>query len=201
VPHAIDFYYDIVCPYAYLASTQIEELAQRIGAPLHYRPILLGGVFRNIDAPLVPMDTMPESKRRMNQLDLARWAEHFGQPLNFPDSHPQRTVEAMRCVLASPKPVKTMEALFRAYWVEGRNVTDLDVLRTILQENDLAPDSILEDINSTPIKDQLKENTAGAVKAGVFGVPAFMVNGELIWGQDRLHFVEKLALGWRPSLQ
>lgn len=198
MPHPIDFYYDVVCPYAYLASTQIAALTEKTQAPLHYRPILLGGVFREISAPQVPMDAMPESKRRMNQRDLKRWAEHFEVPLNFPASHPQRTVEAMRCVVASPDPIATTEALFRGYWVEGKDVTDRDVLRSILVSAGQNAGLILDRIDSPAVKEQLKKNTASAVSAGVFGVPAFVVNGELIWGQDRLHFVEKLALGWSP---
>ena len=97
----IDFYYDIVCPYAYLASTRIAALAKDTGANLSYQPILLGGVLKSIGSPIIPMDTMPVSKARHNMQDMNRWADLWGVELTLPLEHPRRSVHVMRCVLAA----------------------------------------------------------------------------------------------------
>ncbi len=196
---SLRFYYDIVCPYAYLAFTQIEEIAGRNNATVEYVPILLGGVFRSIDAPAVPMQEMPTSKQQMNYLDMHRWAEHFGQPLNFPQAHPRRTVDAMRVIHASPEPIRISRLLYNAYWVEGLDIANRDVLRSLMDSAGQNGAQIIEQIESPAIKQALRTATDEAVKNGVFGVPAFLVNKELIWGQDRLHFVEKLLQGWTPQ--
>src|SRR5262249_39108152 len=91
------FYYDIVCPFAYLASTQIESVCK--GTELHWQPILLGGLLKSIGNP-EPMRSAPPAKAYMNLLDAQRWAEHRGVPLVFPPGHPRRTVEAMRLCTA-----------------------------------------------------------------------------------------------------
>ena len=195
----IKFYYDVVCPYAYLAFTQIQALAERNNATIDYQPILLGGVFKSITAPQVPMNAMPTSKQQMNYWDMHRWAEHFKQPLNFPKEHPRRTVEAMRAIHASGTPVQASQALYKAYWVDGVDVSNRDTLKQILHDAGLDAEQIMSDIDAPHIKAALRQATDGAVKDGVFGVPAFVVNGELIWGQDRLHFVEKLIQGWQPT--
>jgi len=195
----VDFYYDVVCPYAYLAFTQMPDFAQRTGATINYKPMLLGGVFKSIDAPQVPMNSMPQSKQQMNLWDLHRWAEHFEQPFKFPNGHPRRTVEAMRAVHASSDPIATSQALYAAYWVEGLDVANRDVLRSVLEKANQDSETILSKIDTPEVKDSLRTTTDEAVAAGVFGVPAFVVNGELIWGQDRLHFVEKLVKGWQPA--
>jgi len=192
----VDFYYDIVCPYAYLASTRIEALAARCGAELRWRPMLLGGVFRAIGGNQDPNRTMSPARARMNLLDMHRWADHWGVPLSMPSAHPRRSVEAMRLLVGAPESVRPAlsHALYRAYWVEGRDIADLDVLSTIAAEHGVDP----KVIGGQAAREGLFAATDEAVSHGIFGVPAFVVDGRLIWGQDRLHLVEA-ALGGAPS--
>lgn len=192
----VDFYYDIVCPYAYLASTRIEALAARCGATVRWRPILLGGVFRHIGVGPSPMRSMSAPRARLNILDMYRWAERWGVPLELPAAHPRRTVDAMRLLVAADearRPALT-HALYRAYWVEGRDVADRAVLAEIAAAHGLDAQAI----ERPEVRDGLFEITAEAAGRGVFGVPAFVIGDRLIWGQDRLHFVED-ALGGTPE--
>ena len=92
----VDFYYDIVCPYAYLGSTQIQAIADRCGASVSYKPILLGGVLQSVGSPTVPMNAMPPSKARHNLLDMQRWADLWKVPFKFPNGHPRRSVGLRR---------------------------------------------------------------------------------------------------------
>lgn len=189
-------FYDIVCPYAYLASTQIEALAARAGAELVWKPFLLGGVFRAIGAPDRPAETMSAAKARHNLLDMHRWAEHWAVPLRMPMEHPRRTVLALRALLAAgdaPRPRAT-HALFRAYWVDGLDVARPEVVRDVLQGVGLDGAACVAAADTPAIKDALRVLTDEATARGVFGAPAFFVGDELYWGQDRMQFVER-ALG------
>ncbi|MEE2786931.1 MAG: 2-hydroxychromene-2-carboxylate isomerase [Myxococcota bacterium] len=188
----IDFYYDIVCPYAYLASTQIDTIAARHGAEVRWHPVLLGGIFRSIGGPQVPMQAMSAPRARHNVLDLQRWADLFGCPLAFPTEHPRRTVETMRLLVATPAALRPAlsKRLYRAYWVDGQDLADRDTLDAIARAFNIDPAVI----DSDAAREGLFETTQAAVELGAFGVPAFGVNGHFYWGQDRLHFVEK-ALG------
>jgi len=104
---AVDLYFDVVCPYAYLASTQLEGLLAGTSARLHLRPILLGGVFREIGQADDPNRTMSAARAEHGRRDLARWADRFGVPLRMPAAHPRRSVLAMRaltcCVAQAPR--------------------------------------------------------------------------------------------------
>src|SRR4051794_2683110 len=104
----IIFYYDVVCPYAYLAAERIESLAERAGVDLQWQPILLGGVFRSLGTPDDPMDAMAEAKRAYSNLDLARLAAFYDLPLKLPPGHPRRTVDAMRLCLAVQGPTRVL---------------------------------------------------------------------------------------------
>jgi 2-hydroxychromene-2-carboxylate isomerase len=95
----LHFFFDFSSPFAYLASTQVEALAQRNSAQLIYRPFLLGGLFKAIGTADVPLFTMSEAKRRHAIADMARWADHYGVPLRFPTRFPMNTVKPLRMVL------------------------------------------------------------------------------------------------------
>jgi 2-hydroxychromene-2-carboxylate isomerase len=192
----VEFYYDIVCPFAYVASTQVEALAAEAGAELVYRPVLLGGVLKGVGAPVVPMDVMNGAKLRLTALDAYRQAELADLAITYPQDHPIRTVNAMRTLIAAApehRPALTA-ALYEAYWVAGQNVSDLDVLQRIAEP--FGVDA--RDASANPkVRQGLFDATARAVSAGVFGVPAVSVDGTLFWGADRLHLVRR-ALGLRP---
>ena len=177
----IDFYYDIVCPYAYLASTQIEAIAARYDAEVRWHPVLLGGIFRAVGTDQVPMQNMSAPRARHNILDLERWADLFQCPLNFPAEHPRRTVETMRLLVAAPmvQRPRLTDRLYRAYWVDGDDLSDRHVLASIAAEFGIDP----EVIDSSVARDGLFQTTQAAVEHGAFGVPAYHVNGQFFWGK------------------
>lgn len=186
------FFFDIVCPYAYLASTQIERLSRETGVEIEWVPMLLGGVFRSIGAPQVPAAVMSPSKAKMNTLDLERWAQRWGVPFSFSKYHPQRSVEAMRLLCVTPQEHIPQVAgrIFTAYWSDQARL-DESTLRAIAQEYSL---SEVWESKADEAKRRLYEYTELAVSLGVFGAPALEVDGSLFWGQDRLELA-RLALG------
>ncbi len=192
----VRFYYDVVCPYAYLASTRIEELAARYGARVSWRPILLGGLFREVQAPQLPAASMSPPRARLNVLDMQRWADRWGVPLSMPAEHPRRTVGAMR-LLTGGGGGAPRGALPRAWsaatGAAGADVGDPAVLERIAAAHGV--DGSLA--SSEAAREGLRATTAEAAAMGAFGVPAIAVGERFWWGQDRLHFVEA-ALGGRP---
>lgn len=193
----LEFHFDVVCPYAYLASTQIEALAERSGATIAYEPFLLGGVFRAIGGPDDPNAAMPEAKAKHNQRDMRRWAAHFGAPLVMHPEHPRRSVLALRALLAASEAARpaATHALFAAYWRRAEDIADPAVVASALDDAGVDGAGCVERAAEQAIKDELRARTDAAVEAGVFGAPTFIVDGELIWGQDRLHFVEAALRG------
>lgn len=201
----VDFFYDFACPYAYLAHDRVDAACARHGATVRWRPFLLGGVFRAIGTPDVPAAHMPASKARMNLLDMHRWAAFYGVPLQMPATHPNRTVMALRAAMASSDLERASKALFAAYWAEGLDVSQPQVVRAALDRAGFDGAALVAAAEDPAIKDALRAATDEAIAAGVFGAPAFVVRiqgepgredaVELFWGQDRLALVEEMLAG------
>ena len=190
----ITFYYDVVCPYAYLASTQIEAVAARVGADIEWVPVLLGGIFRAIGQADVPAAAMPASKQQLNRLDMKRYADLYGVPLKLHPRHPLRSLDAMRMLhtVEGEARVALTKALYRAHFVDNRDISDRAVL---------AAYGDVSRLDAPEVKAALRAATERAVLDGAFGVPTFVIEQEgrrfLFWGQDRLFFVEKALSGWQ----
>jgi 2-hydroxychromene-2-carboxylate isomerase len=188
---SLSFWFDYSCPYAYLASTQVEALASRAGATLVWQPMLLGGVFAANGTPQKLFATLSAAKAAHNARDLERWASLFGVTLAMPAAHPLRTVEALRATVATGMDARVIHGLYRAYWVQGRGPSEPSTLREVLSEAGHDPDAILAAIAQPAAKDDLRRRTDEAIALGIFGAPAFVVDGQMFWGQDRMHFVER----------
>lgn len=192
----LHFFYDVVCPFAYLASTQVERVASAHDADLVWRPFLLGGVFKALYADgRAPMEHMSLAKTRHNLLDMHRWADLWKVPFVLPMGHPFRTVTAMRAVVASSDVPKASHALFRAYWARGEDVSKSDVITRALDAAALDGTTLVARASDDDVKTALRVATDEAIAAGVFGAPAFIVErdgwtSDLFWGQDRLELVE-----------
>lgn len=193
VTRELEFFFDYSCPFAYLGSTQVEALARRMGATLAFRPMLLGGVFRAHGTPQRLFEAQVPAKAAHNLLDLSRWAALYGVPLEMPAAHPMRTVDALRATLVTGCDPKVIHGFYRAYWAQGKPVSDPAVLREVLSAAGHDADAVLARIEAAEVKDELRKRTDDAVALGIFGVPVYRVDGgAILWGQDRMPLVSGL---------
>lgn len=202
-PEPIDFWFDFSCPYAYLASTQRHKLAHETGRAVRLQPFLLGGVFAAIGQVQNLSRLLSPPKAQHNRNDVVRWATWFNVPIRTPLQHPNRTVDALRAVLACPPDhwQAAVDSFFAAYWVDQGNLADPAELERRLFALGLDGPRILRQAQTDEIKAELRRRTQAALDAGVFGAPAFVVDGQLFWGQDRLAMVAAAAKGWQIAPQ
>jgi 2-hydroxychromene-2-carboxylate isomerase len=189
----IDFYFDFSSPYSYIAAEQIEALAARHGRAVRYHPVLLGAVFRvSGQRPLTEIPVKGDYSR----IDFARSARYAGLPFAMPAEFPIGTVQAARAVLAlealAPQRVPDfVRRAFRAYFTQGRNLSDAEVVRQVLTESGADAQAVLQATGQPELKERLKQSGEQAVARGVFGAPFFFVDGEPFWGNDRLPQMER----------
>jgi 2-hydroxychromene-2-carboxylate isomerase len=194
----LELWFDFSCPYAYLASRKAPAIARAAGVELVWKPMLLGGVFRGIGAGAGPMATLGAAKALHNVRDMHRWAEIFGAPFRMPAAHPMRTVRALRTLLALPHErwQTAIDAIYAAYWQRGEDITQDAVILAALAE---IPEAASALARADDFKQDLIDRTDAAIALGIFGAPAWVANGTLIWGQDRMPWVEAVLAGWNPD--
>jgi 2-hydroxychromene-2-carboxylate isomerase len=187
----VEFYFDFGSPTSYLAWTQLPRIVKEAGAELRMCPILLGGIFQatgNQSPNEIP------GKGMWIKRDLQRFATRYGVPLLHNPHFPINTLQLMRGAIGYQlrKPAAFdayVAAIYRAMWVDGRNLGELAVLREVLQRAGFDPEEFLGLVQGPAVKDKLRTDTEAAVKRGMFGAPTMFVGDDMHFGQDRLDFV------------
>ena len=194
----IVFYFDFSSPYSYIASEQVEALAARHGRGIDFRPTLLGAVFRvSGQRPLTDIPLKGDYARR----DFARSARFAGLDFRLPEVFPLSTVQAARAYLAVQQMQPALapafiHGTFRACFAQGRDISDVAVLRQVLLDCGADADAVIGAIGQAPLKERLKAAVDESIAQGVFGAPYFVIDGEPFWGCDRLLQIDRwLASG------
>lgn len=191
----VEFWFDFVSPMSHIAYYRLPDLRDRTGAEIEFRPMLLGGVMKETgNAP----PAMVPAKGAYYRVDIPRCAARYGIPF-APNPHfPVNTIAAMRgCFVALSEGFFDVyaDALFRAVWVEAKNVGDPKVFAEVVTAAGLDADAIAKKVRAPDAKDKLIAATGEAVSRGIFGAPSFFVGDELFFGQDRMDYVADALAG------
>jgi 2-hydroxychromene-2-carboxylate isomerase len=181
----IRFYFDYVSPYAYLASTQIWTMAARHSRAVEVVPVLFAGM---LGASGAKGPAEIPAKREYMYRDVNRLAKQLGVPIEPPATHPFNPLLALRATHAAPSR-ETVEKLYRAVWAESKRIDDAAIVAALLGED------VVAKANDADVKSKLRTATDDAIAAGVFGVPTFIVDGEMFWGVDSLPLLERFLDG------
>jgi len=176
----VDFYYDIVSPYSFLAATQIAELEARTGVKVNWKPISLGGLFKKLGNAM-PLSNKPKVNHMFAQ-DLPRLARYFKVSYKKPEVFPTdtRLVQAALAVSPAEQRGDLTRALYQAYWCEGRDVAPVEVVEEILGKE-------IADLGATDeAKAALKGLTDELIGRGGFGAPIFFWKDQMYFGSDRI---------------
>ena len=186
-----DWYFDLVSPFAYLQSKQMQRLP--VGLKIECTPVLLAGLLAHWGQ-MGPAEIPP---KRIFTYRYAAWlAERRGVPFKMPPCHPFNPLHALRLLCAVGPTAAHVSLAFDMVWKEGR---DLQNPREITElGRRLAIDDIESVLADDAIKMKLRSNTEAAASKGVFGVPTFGIGDAIFWGQDSFDmFLEYLS---KPGL-
>jgi 2-hydroxychromene-2-carboxylate isomerase len=176
------WYFDFVSPYAYLQSRMMQRFAGK--AAITMKPVLFAGLLshsKNLGPAEIP------SKRLWTYRFCTWFGRAHGIPFKFPPRHPFNPLKPLRLAIAEGTKPAVVQAIFDFIWAEGRDPTDAAEWKALGAKLGLAdPDAAVE---NPEVKDMLRANTEAAIAEGVFGVPSFVVGGEVFWGVDATEFV------------
>ncbi len=201
MPRTVDYYLAPMSPYAYLGHARFAAIARIAGAAVRVLPVDLGGKVFPASGGL-PLAKRAPQRQAYRLLELRRFSEWLGLPLNpQPRYFPVAGDDAARLIIAvdlahgTEAALSLSGALLGAVWAQERDIADAAVLAALLAESGL-PAERLADARSPAVQQRYDACTQQAIAAGVFGVPSYVIDGEIFWGQDRLDFVQRrLAAG------
>jgi 2-hydroxychromene-2-carboxylate isomerase len=194
----IDFYFDFSSPYGYLAASKIDALAEKYGRTVDWRPMLLGVVFKQTG--MAPLTQIP-IKGDYSKRDFERSARFHGVPFHMPPVFPIASQAPSRIALWAKAQdpalaAKVALALYRAFFVDGLDISNPDVAADVAAGAGFDRAAARASIDDPANKDALKQSVDHAIRAGVFGSPFVIVDGEPFWGLDRFDQLERwLATG------
>ena len=180
----IDFYFDIISPYAYIAHKKILKYKKNI---FKYKPIFLGGLHNlaRIDAPAFNKYKM---KNMINDCNLV--SEKNNIKFKWNSKFPINSLSIMRGYLFVDEVKKHdyLECFFDAYWKEDRDLSQIENVTKLLDNLNIDSEKFFEAIKKKFIKEKLINLTSDAFEKEVFGSPTFIINNKIFWGQDRLEY-------------
>jgi len=193
---AVPFYFDFVSPYSWLALERAPLFAREHGIRFDPRPVVYAKLLE-AHGLLGPAET--DAKRRYTYFDVARCARRAGLRLEGPPAHPFRSLEALRVAVLyrnTPHAMDLAVALAHACWAEGRDLCDAAVLERTVDAVGLDAARLSDRAADPAVKRELQRLTEEALALGLFGVPSFVVDGDVFWGHDRIdQLAERLAGG------
>jgi 2-hydroxychromene-2-carboxylate isomerase len=188
------FYYSIGSRYSYLAASQLHELVEDTGATIDWLPLnsmrLLsergGGPFRG-----EPISGQYDWSYRTR--DAERWAELYGIPFVETRGRVEFDAEALALTATAAKRLGRIEAVSRALFaaVFDGSTSVVDVNECVRRAESCGLSDVRSELEHPATRKQLEHTMKAAHRAGVFGVPAFVVGGELFWGNDRLVLLQR----------
>ena len=183
----IDFYFDVISPYSYIAHKKIQKIRENQKTIFIYKPILLGGLHNlaGINAP-----AFNKYKMKNMQSDCELVSKKNDISFTWNSKFPINSLSIMRGYLSinDNQKEKYLDVFFNAYWRDNLDLSSEQEFSKLLDTLEIDNNIFFDKIKQQSIKDDLKKLTSDAFEKEVFGAPTFIVNNKIFWGQDRLEY-------------
>ena len=183
----IDFYFDVISPYSYIAHKKIQKIRENQKTIFIYKPILLGGLHNlaGINAP-----AFNKFKMKNMQSDCELVSKKNDISFTWNSKFPINSLSIMRGYLSidDSQKEKYLDICFNAYWRDNLDLSSEQEFSKLLDTLEIDSNIFFDKIKQQSIKDDLKKLTSDAFEKEVFGAPTFIVNNKIFWGQDRLEY-------------
>ena len=198
----IDYYFTAPSPYAYLGHHTLMNIAAKHGKAVNFKPFDIMGVWGESGA--VPPGQRPLVRQRYRLVDMQRSAvmrdaAMNAEPAFFPTNPTPADLSICALVSSGADPANYAYSLGKAIWAQEKQIADVTVLHELLTECGHDAEAILALSQSDEIAAVREKNTKEAIENDAVGAPAYVYNGEVFWGQDRLEYLEQMIESGRPA--
>jgi len=198
MPVLVQWYFDVVSPYAYLQTADMDRLPSTV--EVVPKPVLLGALLKTagIKAPAeVPA-------KRLHLYRQCMWfAQQRNIPFCMPSRHPFKSLAALRLLCSLGPTIEQAHLACKFVFGQGNDPSTPEGLMKLAEA--LGIHATEATVSTASNKAKLRANTEEAMALGAWGVPTFVVNGELFWGTDSfpmmLEFLNNSQLFETPEMK
>jgi 2-hydroxychromene-2-carboxylate isomerase len=204
MPRAVAYFYSVLSPWAYIGHAPFMDLVVRHGVTLEHRPMALGNVFADTGG--LPLARRHPARQHYRAVELQRWRARRGlefhlKPRYWPFDSKLADRVVVAIVSAGHDPDGFLRRAFAGIWTGERDLADEATLVDIVTECGLDGASLLDSAKSDDSEARYVQNYRDAVAGEVFGSPAYVLDGEVFWGQDRLDLLDDALTSGRPPFR
>jgi 2-hydroxychromene-2-carboxylate isomerase len=202
MPRQVDYYFSLQSPWAYIGHASFQEVAATYGLKVNHKPVLLLDLFSETGG--LPLAKRHPVRQRYRMLELQRWREKRGlnfhlRPAHTPFNGRLADGVVLAAIEAGHHPDALLRRAFAAVWEDQLNLADADVLVRLADDSGLPGKALVERSVSEDISATYEKNRQDALAVDVFGSPAYVLDGEAFWGQDRIELLaDALKSGRAP---
>jgi len=199
---SVEYYYSFQSPWAYIGHKPFFDLAAAHDLAVDYKPVFLGELFSETGG--LPLTKRHPLRQRYRMIELQRWREKRGlnfnlQPKYWPFNARLADGVVIAIAASGGNPEPFMRSVFEGIWIRELNLADPDTIMALADRSGLPGTTLIERSKSVEVEDIYEQNRQDAIAHGVFGSPAYVLNGEVFWGQDRIDLLaDALASGRAP---
>jgi 2-hydroxychromene-2-carboxylate isomerase len=202
MPQQIDYYFSLPSPWAYIGHKPFSSLVSTYDLKVNYKPVLLGELFSETGG--LPLGKRHPVRQRYRLLELQRWRDKRGldfhlKPKNWPFDGRLADGVVIAIIEAGLDPEPFLHRAFPAVWEQQLSLADPSVLVQLADDAGLPGQKLVDRAGSAEIAETYEQNRQEALAGDVFGSPAYVLNGEVFWGQDRLELLADALSSKRPA--
>ena len=192
----LEYFFDCSSPWTYLSFRGILDLRKNKEFEIIWKPILVGGIFNSTNPSVYESRQNPvKEKLEYYQKDMADWAIERNIQFNWPKIFPINSVKSMRGSFyfldRNQNIEEYLERVFKAYWTEGKDISNNNCLKEIVTSLSVSADDFIEFIDLQETKQRLIDNTQELMDRNGFGSPTFFLDTkDMYFGNDRIQLIK-----------
>lgn len=198
----IEYFLSTASPWAYLGHGELQRIAATHGAAIVCRPMPVRRLFDETGG--LPLPRRHPVRQAYRLVELQRWRALRRLKLDLQPAHPLADSSpgdrmAIAIAQSGRDPMPFLGAVMAGLWADRHDLSSEETLVGLADGSGMRGRDILRDAASDAVMAAYEDNLAGAMAAGVFGAPSYVLDGEVFWGQDRLSLLDEALASGRPA--